>query len=64
MPSCFTFLRRNTVIGTFTLALACGADPVDAAMLANAAGGLVVMKRGTATVTAEELAQALGADGP
>jgi len=55
----------DTVIGTFTLALACGAAPVDAATLANVAGGLVVMKRGTATVTPEELTQALGAsDGP
>ena len=55
----------DTVIGTFTLALACGAEPVDAAALANIAGGLVVMKRGTATVTPEELTQALGAsDGP
>ena len=50
----------DTVIGTFTLALASGASPVDAATLANVAGGIVVMKRGTATVTREELAQALG----
>ncbi len=50
----------DTVIGTFTLALAAGAAPVDAASLANVAGGLVVMKRGTATVTREELSQALG----
>jgi rfaE bifunctional protein kinase chain/domain len=55
----------DTVIGTFTLALASGADPVDAATLANMAGGLVVMKRGTASVTRQELAQALGtSDGP
>ena len=55
----------DTVIGTFTLALASGAAPVDAASLANVAGGLVVMKRGTATVSKEELAQALGtSDGP
>jgi bifunctional ADP-heptose synthase (sugar kinase/adenylyltransferase) len=33
---------------------------VDAATLANVAGGLVVMKRGTATVSAAELAQSLG----
>jgi bifunctional ADP-heptose synthase (sugar kinase/adenylyltransferase) len=33
---------------------------VDAATLANMAGGIVVMKRGTATVTGDELAQALG----
>src|SRR5262249_34234845 len=49
----------DTVIGAFTLALASGAAPVDAATLANMAGGLVVMKRGTATVTREELTQAL-----
>jgi D-glycero-beta-D-manno-heptose-7-phosphate kinase len=49
----------DTVITTFTLALAAGAVPVDAATLANMAGGLVVMKRGTATVSAAELRQAL-----
>jgi bifunctional ADP-heptose synthase (sugar kinase/adenylyltransferase) len=55
----------DTVIGTFTLALASGAAPVDAATLANMAGGIVVMKRSTATVTTEELSQALGAaEGP
>jgi rfaE bifunctional protein kinase chain/domain len=55
----------DTVIGTFTLALASGATPIDAATLANMAGGLVVMKRGTATITREELTQALGSsDGP
>ena len=51
----------DTVIGTFTLALAAGAAPLDAATLANMAGGIVVMKRGTATVTREEILQALGA---
>jgi rfaE bifunctional protein kinase chain/domain len=50
----------DTVISTFTLALACGAAPIDAAALANVAGGLVVMKRGTATVSPAELRQALG----
>jgi rfaE bifunctional protein kinase chain/domain len=50
----------DTVIGTFTLALASGAAPADAASLANIAGGIVVMKRGTATVTRDELTQALG----
>ena len=45
----------DTVIATFTLALASGASFADAARLANYAGGLVVMKRGTATVTAAEL---------
>ena len=45
----------DTVIATFALALACEASFLDAAQLANFAGGLVVMKRGTATVTATEL---------
>ena len=49
----------DTVIATFTVALASGAAPVDAATLANMAGGIVVMKRGTATVSPAELAQAL-----
>jgi rfaE bifunctional protein kinase chain/domain len=48
----------DTVISTFTVALASGASPIDAATLANVAGGLVVMKRGTATVSPMELAQA------
>ncbi len=51
----------DTVISTFTAALACGASALDAATLANVAGGIVVMKRGTATVSPAELAQALGA---
>jgi len=50
----------DTVISAFTLALAAGASPLAAATVANVAGGLVVMKRGTATVTAAELRQALG----
>ena len=45
----------DTVIATFALALASEASFADAARLANYAGGLVVMKRGTATVTAAEL---------
>ena len=45
----------DTVIATFTLALASDASFADAARLANYAGGLVVMKRGTATVSAAEL---------
>ena len=51
----------DTVIATFTAALAAGAAPGEAATLANVAGGLVVMKRGTATVSPAELAQAFGA---
>jgi rfaE bifunctional protein kinase chain/domain len=49
----------DTVISTFTVALASGAAPIDAAMLANVAGGIVVMKRGTGTVSPSELVQAL-----
>ena len=46
----------DTVIATMTLALAPGATFEEAARLANYAGGLVVMKRGTATVSAERAA--------
>jgi rfaE bifunctional protein kinase chain/domain len=54
----------DTVIATMTLALAAGATFLEAARLANFAGGLVVMKRGTATVSASELRQAVaGAEG-
>jgi rfaE bifunctional protein kinase chain/domain len=49
----------DTVIATMTLALAAGATALEAATLANYAGGLVVMKRGTATVGAEELKHAI-----
>jgi rfaE bifunctional protein kinase chain/domain len=49
----------DTVMATMTLALAAGATFEDAARLANYAGGLVVMKRGTATVSAAELRRAL-----
>ena len=49
----------DTVISTFTLALASGATPLQAATLANIAGGIVVMKRGTATVLPSELRQAI-----
>jgi rfaE bifunctional protein kinase chain/domain len=52
----------DTVIATFTLALASGASFADAARLANYAGGLVVMKRGTATVSATELEHAIRQD--
>ena len=51
----------DTVMATMTLALAAGASFVDAAHLANQAGGLVVMKRGTATVSLKELLDALRA---
>lgn len=49
----------DTVIAVFTLALAVGASFEEAAKLSNVAGGIVVMKRGTATVSAEELGQAV-----
>ncbi|HZR32944.1 MAG TPA: PfkB family carbohydrate kinase [Terriglobales bacterium] len=49
----------DTVIATFTAALAAGADTEAAAQLANYAGGIVVMKRGTATVSQKELLEAL-----
>lgn len=49
----------DTVIAVFTAALAAGADGPTAAQLANCAGGLVVMKPGTATVSAAELGDAL-----
>lgn len=49
----------DTVISVLTLALACGASFRQAARLANYAGGLVVMKKGTATVTRHELKEAI-----
>jgi len=49
----------DTVISVLTLALTAGASYRQAAFLANLAGGLVVMKRGTATVTVAELKEAL-----
>ncbi len=52
----------DTVMATMALALGAGASFESAARLANCAGGLVVMKRGTASVTAAELREALGRD--
>ncbi len=49
----------DTVIATYTASLAAGADAKTAAQLANLAGGVVVMKRGTATVSANELLGAI-----
>jgi D-beta-D-heptose 7-phosphate kinase/D-beta-D-heptose 1-phosphate adenosyltransferase len=49
----------DTVIGTFTLALSCGAGKLEAAHLANFAAGIVVGKVGTATATAKELLERL-----
>jgi D-glycero-beta-D-manno-heptose-7-phosphate kinase len=49
----------DTVIATFTLALAAGASHYQAAQLANYAGGIVVMKHGTRPVTHHELVEAV-----
>src|SRR5579863_1791673 len=49
----------DTVIATFAAAFAAGASTEEAAYLANYAGGIVVMKRGTATVSRQELLDAL-----
>jgi D-glycero-beta-D-manno-heptose-7-phosphate kinase len=54
----------DTVIATFTAALAAGASSEQAAHLANYAGGIVVMKRGTATVSRVELLRALDTSPP
>jgi rfaE bifunctional protein kinase chain/domain len=52
----------DTVISAYALALGAGASFYEAALLANYAGGIVVMKRGTATVSREELQQAVESD--
>jgi rfaE bifunctional protein kinase chain/domain len=52
----------DTVIATLGLALSAGASLYEAARLANYAGGLVVKKRGTATVSAQELSDAVTSD--
>ena len=49
----------DTVIGAFALGLGSGLSFADAASVANHAGGIVVMKRGTATVTSVELIASL-----
>jgi D-beta-D-heptose 7-phosphate kinase/D-beta-D-heptose 1-phosphate adenosyltransferase len=45
----------DTVIASFTMSIAAGATPVEAAIISNHAAGVVVGKIGTATVTPEEL---------
>ncbi len=50
----------DTVVASLALALGAGADIVTAAQIANAAAGVAVGKRGTATVAARELAATLG----
>ena len=52
----------DTVIATMTLAIAAGGSFHEAARLANYAAGLVVMKRGTATVSPAELRAAIEKD--
>jgi D-glycero-beta-D-manno-heptose-7-phosphate kinase len=52
----------DTVIATFTLALAAGGTFSEAARLANYAGGIVVMKHGTRPVTYAELLHAVQED--
>ncbi len=52
----------DTVMAALALALAAGASFYEAARLANYAGGIVVMKRGTATVSTSELAAAVDRD--
>ena len=52
----------DTVIAAFALSLAAGATFGEAARLANYAAGIVVMKRGTATVSGDELRQAVTVD--
>ena len=52
----------DTVIGALTLAVLAGCRYDEAALLATYASGIVVMKRGTATVSREELRQALSSD--
>jgi D-beta-D-heptose 7-phosphate kinase/D-beta-D-heptose 1-phosphate adenosyltransferase len=47
----------DTVIATFTLAVAAGASPIEAAILSNHAAGIVVGKVGTAITTPAELFQ-------
>ncbi|HEX8722641.1 MAG TPA: PfkB family carbohydrate kinase [Pyrinomonadaceae bacterium] len=53
----------DTVIAAYALALAAGADFRDAARLANHAGGVVVLKPGTAAVSPEELLASVGQEG-
>ena len=52
----------DTVLAVFSLALAAAATPLEAALLADFAGGIAVMKMGTAVVTPEELTAAIDGD--
>lgn len=53
----------DTVIAAYALALASGLSFADAAALANHAGGIVVMKKGTASASIEELLESIGVHG-
>lgn len=50
----------DTVIAVYTAALAAGATYLDAANLANHAAGLAVRELGTATITADQIREAVG----
>lgn len=52
----------DTVISALTMAMGGGAGFGDATRISNYAGGIVVMKSGTATVTANELSKAIASD--
>ncbi|HTI68489.1 MAG TPA: D-glycero-beta-D-manno-heptose-7-phosphate kinase [Candidatus Limnocylindria bacterium] len=52
----------DTVIASFTLAVAAGASPAEAAIFSNHAAGVVVGKLGTATVTQDELRESFRGD--
>jgi len=52
----------DTVIATMTLAISAGGSFYEAARLANYAAGLVVMKRGTATISPNELRESIEKD--
>ena len=49
----------DTVVSVFTLTLAAGADRETAARMANVAGGIVVGKRGTASISVDEMQERL-----
>ena len=49
----------DTVVGTLALALSTGASMADSALLANQAAGVVVGMVGTATVSNQQLSEAL-----
>lgn len=53
----------DTVVAVFSLAMASGSDLAEAALLSNLAGGIVVGKLGTATVSDQELLKAAGGKG-